>query len=180
MCNHNSLIFLVTVFFLTSIPSFGQKEIAKKISSNIYKENCSFYKSKDLEKKEKLALKYRKKLIKMGVLDFISNEKDVYILEGYDLETGETYVAIWNEKSSVSYKYDGNSFELSDELFVSEKLKFMLTDWKLSEVKKASKGERAIIGGLDMSIAHYILEKNGIIKNVRRDSFEQFDDTDWE
>jgi len=157
----------------------GQMQIAKKISRNIWKENVSFSQSKKAKKNEKLAFKYRNELLKKGVLDFISVEKKLYILEGYDFETDIVYVTIWNKKDSISFSYNDKGLKLSDEVFISQKLKGLLSVWNLEAVKSYAKGERAITGGLDMYITCYITNRTGNIEKVIRDSFQQFDDLDW-
>lgn len=59
-------------------------------------------------------LRIRRKLFKKGEIDFIDCDKPLFFIEGLDLETGEVYNSILNEKGQLNYIYLNNSYNLSN------------------------------------------------------------------
>lgn len=170
----------ILIVLFVSINSFSQSSSVQKIFKNICRENLRIYEDLKDKKNEKKSFKIRKEIAKNGKFSFILNDSNLFIVEGDDFETGETYVTIWNKLGALTYKRDDDyKYEILNEDFISGKLKEMLMNWKLDEIKKISKGDRAVISGLHMGICRYQLDVNGNVTNVVRDSFDGFDDTDW-
>ncbi|QMU65717.1 MAG: hypothetical protein GKR88_16485 [Flavobacteriaceae bacterium] len=172
MKTSNILLTFLLIFFSCT----AQKQ-TESILKNIYTENIEFHKNEEVKKSEKLAYSFRKKLAKEGKLDFISLDDTLYILEGYDLETGETYTSIWNKTTGVSYVDDNKKlYQFSNEVYISKGAKKLLKEWNIKKIKSLQKGhETALIGGLDINVCKISFNKEGKVEDIKRFSFEQYD-----
>lgn len=167
---------LLLFFCLFVSCSDAQIKKASQISDEICKQNISFYDNENAKNSENRANFVRKKLIKKGKLNFFSLESPLYILEGYDLETGETYVSIWNKNVSISYVDDGKkTYQFSNKLSISNKSKKLLDSWNLKKIEYQEKIKGIHHGSLDISVQKIIFNNKGAVTDIKRFSFEEYD-----
>jgi len=162
-------LIILFVFFV----SCGTHHKIIQISRDIYKKNVEFYNNKRAKNSEKWAYYLRKKLAKKEKLNFILDGNIFYIIEGYDVVTNEIYTTIWNAKGEINFIYRGKTYQMKSSLFDKE-LKYLVSNWKLKEIKRLHKVRGASLDGLDMNAYKISLNNNKEVVSVRRFSFLQF------
>jgi len=155
--------------FLFIVSCSAQKQ-ALKISEDICKQNIEFYNNKKAKASEKRANKIRKELIKKDKLNFISSEDFLYIIEGYDFETDETYTKIWNSKGEINFISDKKSYKIESNLY-SDELISLIEDWNIKELDK-KKG--TALDGLDLYIYKVLFDEKGKIKSIKRYNISEY------
>jgi hypothetical protein len=161
--------------FLTimTLSCYSQTDFIK-ISNEIYKKNIEHYDNKIAKKSEKTHKKIRKQIFKNGLIPFFKTSEPLFIIEGYDIETDETYTQIWNSIGSMSYGSEKKNYEVIEGNYYSEDLKLLIKDWRIETIKQNLRKEGAYLGGLDFSVqAIYFLE-NGKIKEIKYFSFSEY------
>jgi hypothetical protein len=63
----------------------------------------------------------------------------LYILEGYNIETGTFYEKIWNTNHQVSYSYLQGGVRLQQQSVFSEYQIKLITDWDTAQIRKEEK-----------------------------------------
>ena len=108
-----------------------------KLSSSIYKNRIA--KTKVYTKNEKKAKEARNEAYNIGKLNFFNHNEDLFIIDGYDIESDITYTQIWNTKGEINFKYDKKSYEFIQESFYHKKLKRLVSGWDLNRIEELSK-----------------------------------------
>lgn len=171
------LINLTAFAFLFVFVSCNSQKSVISVLKNIYEEDIKFYKDKKTRNKKKLAYSIRKKLAKGGKLDFISANYPLYILEGYDLETDENYVSIWNEVKGVSYvENNENAYKFSNEIYISKEAKKIFEKWDIEKIKYQQKKNGILLGNLNILVQKIWFDDKGNISDTKRFSFEEYGD----
>lgn len=164
----SNTIVLFTLCLMSSCSAqMGFKEASKKVY------NDRINGTKQYAKHEKLAHKLRKELYENGKLDFFSIKEPLYIIEGYDLETDDTFVCIMNTKGELNFKFDLKSHSILKESIYSENLKKMIFNWDIDAIK--IKEKKKTLGGLDIVANKISFDKDGSVSELKDTSFNQFD-----
>ncbi|MBG6130720.1 MULTISPECIES: hypothetical protein [unclassified Aquimarina] len=142
-------------------------------SKKIYEDRIG--RTKQYEKHEKFAHTLRKQFYKNGLLDFLSIEEPLYVIEGYDLETDDTFACIKNTKGEINFEFSSKSYIILEEPIYSESLKKMIINWDVEAIKSKERNKSS--GGLDIIVTKVTFNEDGSVKNLKNLSFSQFDGT---
>jgi hypothetical protein len=165
---------IVILGFLTimTLNCYSQTDFIN-LSNELYKKNIVHYDNKIGKKSEKRHKKIREQIFRNGLIPFFKTSEPLFIIQGYDLETDETYTQIWNTIGSTSYGSDKKNYEVIEGDYYSDELKMLIKDWRIKTIKQNLRKKGADFGGLDISVqAIYFLE-NGKIKEIKYLSFSQ-------
>jgi len=163
-------IFSIVMFFFVSCST--TQKMTTKISQGLCKKNIAFYNTKEIKKFEKKANYIRKKLIKKGYLNFLSQRNVFYMIKGYDIETGDIYTTVWNDKGEFNFTTNRKSYQMYDTLF-SKELKNLVTNWNLSEIRRLQHKRGVFTNALPITILKVALYKGDIIE-IKRFSFSEY------
>jgi len=150
------------------------QKMPTKISQKLCKKNITFYNTKEAKKSEKNANYVRKKLIKKGYLNFLSQGTVFYMIEGYSIEDSDVFTAMWNEKGRLSFIFDEKlkSYQLETVLF-SKELKNLVSNWNLSEIRRLQHKRGVFTNAQSITILKATLYKGNIMK-IKRFSFSEY------
>lgn len=162
----NTILFF-TICLMSCSAQIGFTEASKKV----YNDRIS--RTKQYLKHEKYAHKLRKELYKEGKLDFFSTKEPLYIIEGYDLETDDTFVCIINTKGELNFKFSLKFHNILEQSIYSENLKKMIFDWDIDSIK--TKEKKKSLDGLDIIVNKVFFNSDGSVKELKNISFDQFD-----
>lgn len=93
---------------------------------------------KSQTKKEKCSFVYNQDTSLIGKrLDFLDYENDtVYLIQEYNIQTGEFYVSIWSDKSQVEYKKNGQKVQFTEDLIFPKYYYSLIRGWDIEKIKK--------------------------------------------
>jgi len=140
-----------------------------KVSNTIYKNRLK--NTKEYSKEEKISNSIRKEIFKNNLLSFYSESENLYLVEGYSIESGYSYIMIWNSKGVISYKIDNESYSILDEPLFNDDFKSIISKWDINNINNF-KGKK-LIGGLDMIANQVIFKPSGGFE-IKQMSFEEF------
>ena len=162
----NSILFYCLAWIFISCG--GNRDFIK-FSNELYSSRIS--KTKLFLNKEKHAREIRKKLFKSNKIEFFSIEEQLFIIEGHDLESDLIITCIFNSIGEVNYKYDNDEFQLLDKSIFTKKIKGLILDWKIEEIKNRKNKE--VFGALDIFVEKVTFNSDCSIKLIERFSFSQ-------
>jgi hypothetical protein len=128
-------------------------------------------KAPKFEAQEKRSKEIRKMLFENGKLAFFSNSENLFMLDGYDIETSLNYVTLWNSNGEVNYVFNLNEFELKEESLYSNKLKELIETWDIEDYLQNTKGTPDF-GALDIVATKMkVIDDKWLIENI---TFKEF------
>lgn len=158
---------LFTICLISCTAQIGFPEASKKV----YNDRIS--RTKQYLKHEKYAHKLRKELYNEGKLNFFSTKKPLFIIEGYDLETDNTFVCIMNTTGELNFKFSLKAHNILEQPIYSENLKKMIFDWDIASIKSEEK--KKSLDGLDIIVNKVFFNSDGSVRELKNMSFDQFD-----
>jgi hypothetical protein len=167
----NIIIGLIVI----SITSCSSQSDFIKTSNEIYKRAIENNDNRTFKKIVGIDKKIRKEIFKKGKISFFEKSEPLFIIDGYDLETDESYTEIWNSIGYVSYKWRKKDYEIVEENYYSENLKRLIKDWKTDTIKQNMIEKGIDLGGLDISITAIYFFENGEISGIKGYSFSQYE-----
>ncbi len=79
----------------------------------------------------------RTQLYKEGKLGFLSSGFDtLYVLESYDIESGNYIGRLWNEKGTVSYTYHNNHFSFEQSSLFTDYTIQLVQNWDTIGIRR--------------------------------------------
>lgn len=172
-------LFIISIFLLASC---GTKNEFINISNNLmkrepmYKSNDIVYgsiKAQDFLNRER---KIRNEIYRDGQLTFFTTEEPLFILEGYNLETGISYCTMWNSKGSINYKYDNMNYKIFKKHYYSENLRHLIEDWEIDTIEKNVKEKGGLLDGLELTAKAIFFNDSKHIKEIKRFGFLEYGD----
>lgn len=146
-----------------------------KISNTIYKRALKNNTNNEFKKSARLDNEIRKEIIRKGKISFLDNSEPLFILEGYDLETGEYYTEIWNSKGFMSYNRYKKDYKENKENLYTENLKLLIKTWNTEKIEQEMIEKGIDFGGLAISATVIYFSKNGKINDIKSFSFSQYE-----
>lgn len=108
-------------------------------SKILVKDNDTFFKSlKSHSKKKKCDYNLYEKIDSVNEkLDFINYQEDIiFVIQEYNIQTGEFYESIWNSKSKFEYKRKGETLEYIEDSLFPKYYYSLVQNWDLDTIKK--------------------------------------------
>ncbi len=127
-------VFFASMFLLLSIASCSQKVSFLSLSEKIYEKNRSQRSVFKLNSYERDA---RKKIYSSDSASFLRGKIDtLYLLEGYNIETGTFYGTIWDKENSISYSYFREKLEVKSRPVFTDYQILSVTKWDVPAIRK--------------------------------------------
>ncbi|MFN0290100.1 hypothetical protein [Pedobacter helvus] len=127
-------IFFASMFLLLSIASCSQKVSFLSLSEKIYEKNGS---QQSVFKLNRYKRDARKKIYSNEGASFLRGKIDtLYLLEGYNIETGTFYCTIWDKENSISYSYFREKLEVQSRSVFTEHQILLVTRWDVPAIRK--------------------------------------------
>jgi hypothetical protein len=108
-------------------------------SKTLVKNNETFFKSlKNHSKKKKCDYNFYENIDTINErLDFVNYEDDtIFLIQEYNIQTGEFYESIWNSKSKVEYKRKSETLEYVEDLLFPKYYYSLVENWNLDKIKE--------------------------------------------
>jgi len=146
-------------------------EIYKRTLRGMSNDTIYFIKARTYLNKKRV---HRNEIFSNGMMPFFTTSEPLFIIEGFDLETGYTYVEIWNSKGYVSYFGNLNYYQVDQEGIYSVDLKSLIANWDTKSISINEKKSK-LFGALDIYARKVAFNSNGKIEEIKSFSFEQYD-----
>lgn len=85
------------------------------------------------------------KIVQTDSLNRFRDSDKLFVLDTYDVETGITYFAIWDNKSYVNIEINKEEISFQPMPILDEKIKQLITDWDIVRLKKLEKKYASLI-----------------------------------
>ena len=127
-------IFFAGIFIFFSIASCSQKVSFLSLSKKIYKNSASHQPVFELNNYKRDA---RRKIYSNNGASFLRRKIDtLYLLDGYNIETGTFYGTIWNKENSISYSYFREKLEVQSLSVFTDQQILLVTRWDVPAIRK--------------------------------------------
>lgn len=123
-----SVLFIVLTFTFFSCTPKGFKSVSKQVEKKCIGERNkwggeSFH-------------SLRTKLYNDGKLNFINFDFDtLYILESYEIESGNYMGRIWNRRGTLNYTYNKNSFSFDQQKLFTNHTVQLIQNWDTAAIR---------------------------------------------
>jgi len=130
-------------FIFLSATGYAQKISFPSLSEKIYKKNGE-HNDKYTFKLNAYKRDARDRVYLNDSASFLRNKIDtLYIMEGYNIETGIFYGTIWDKKQSVSYSYFRKQLAIQNHSVFTDYQLSLVTKWDITSIRK----EEEVNGG---------------------------------
>ena len=127
-------IFFANIFILLSFASCSQKASFLSLSEKIYEKNRS---RESVFKLNKYNRDARKKIYSDNAASFLRGEIDtLYLLEGYNIETGTFYGTILDKENGISYSYFREKLEVLSRSVFTDRQILLVSTWDVPAIRK--------------------------------------------